>query len=153
MAFGKRARLLKTLDFPRTWGLSGESHLSGFDPTAYISIHEKRIPPVSPLSAVAGVRMSRFFFGMITGALLLYVAMHYHVVRGNEGVFLVPKISNNLSDVYVDTRNYELSDWNEHKPLAAAIMQSNQSHLLKDASLNTFRDSIRGLVDGLFGNR
>lgn len=94
--------------------------------------------------------MSRFFFGMITGAALLFVAMHYHVVRGNDGVFLVPKISNNLSDVYVDTREFQLGDWQQHKPLAAAIMQSNQTHLLEDSSLSSFRSTISGLVDGLF---
>ena len=54
--------------------------------------------------------MSRFLLGMVTGAVLLFVAMHYHVVRGNDGVFLVTKISNNLSDVYVDTREFGLSD-------------------------------------------
>lgn len=94
--------------------------------------------------------MSRFLYGMIAGAALMYVAMHYHVVRGNQGVFLVPKLSNNLSDVFVDTRQFELADWRQHKPLAAAIMQNNQSQLLDGASLNSFRDSIRGLVDGLF---
>ena len=51
--------------------------------------------------------MRRFIAGMICGAALLYVAMHYHVVRGNEGVFLVPKISNNLSEVYVDIREFQ----------------------------------------------
>ena len=94
--------------------------------------------------------MSRFLFGMVTGAVLLMVAMHYHIVRGNDGVYLVPKISNNLSDVYVDTREFGLTEWNEHRPLAAAIMKSNQAHLLDDASLNTFRDRVAGLVDGLF---
>lgn len=94
--------------------------------------------------------MSRFLFGMITGAVLLFVAMHYHVVRGSEGVVLVPKISNNLSDVYVDTREFGLDDWQNHKPLAAAIMQSNHSHLLGDSSLTSFRDSMKGIVDGLF---
>ncbi len=96
--------------------------------------------------------MSRFLFGVITGALLLYLAMHYHVVRGNDGVYLVTKISNNLSDVYVDTRDFGLTDWKSHKPLAAAIMQSDQSHLLEDASLQSFRDSMQGLVDGLFSH-
>ncbi len=96
--------------------------------------------------------MSRFLFGMVTGALLMYVAMHYHVVRGNQGVFLVPKLSNNLADVFVDTRKFELDDWRKHKPLAAAIMQNDQSQLLEGASLNSFRDSMRGLVDGLFGS-
>lgn len=94
--------------------------------------------------------MARFIFGMLTGAALLFLAMHYHIVRGNEGVFLVPKISNNLTDVYVDVRSYSLSDWQSHKPLAAAIMQSNQAHLLDDSSLNSFRHTVGELVDGLF---
>lgn len=97
--------------------------------------------------------MSRFFFGMICGAALLFVAMHYHVVRGTDGVFLVSKISNNLSDVYVDTREFTLSDWQQHKPLAAAIMRSNKSHLLEDASLSGFRNSVDGLVSELWGDQ
>ena len=95
--------------------------------------------------------MSKFISGMITGAILLYVAMHYHVVRGSEGVFLVPKISNNLSDVYVDIREFRLTDWQDHKPLAAAIMQSNQSHLLGDSSLSTFREGVEAVMTGFFG--
>jgi len=97
--------------------------------------------------------MSRFIAGMICGAALLYVAMHYHLVRGREGVFLVPKISNNLSDVYVDIRTFDLADWKDHKTLAAAIMRGNQAHLLEDASLSSFRETTRSLVDGLFGPR
>ena len=95
--------------------------------------------------------MSRFLFGVVAGALMMYVAMHYHIVRGNQGVFLVPKINNNLSDVFIDTRRFDLDDWRKHKPLAAAIMQSDQSQLLEDSSLTSFRHSIQGLVDGLFG--
>jgi hypothetical protein len=96
--------------------------------------------------------MSRFIYGMITGAALLYVAMHFHVVRGKEGVFLVPKISNNLSDVYVDVRQFNLRDWEDHKPLAAAILKSNRPQLLDDASLGGFRATVSSLVDGLFGD-
>ncbi|MEM6688612.1 MAG: hypothetical protein AAF664_04240 [Planctomycetota bacterium] len=95
--------------------------------------------------------MSRFLFGVFCGALGLYVAMHYHVVRGNDGVHLVAKISNNLSDVYVDVRDYQLEDWQNHKPLAAAIMRSSQSHLLEDAALGSFRTSVDSLVRGLWG--
>ncbi|MGB7344424.1 MAG: hypothetical protein WBD20_09440 [Pirellulaceae bacterium] len=97
--------------------------------------------------------MRNFFFGMISGAALLYVAMHYHVVRGNEGVVLVPKISNNLSDVYADIREYQLDDWKAHKPLAAAIMKSSQAHLIEDTAHRAFGDSMRGLVDGLFQSK
>tara|TARA_R110002073_G_scaffold107448_10_gene242161 strand:+ start:3224 stop:3511 length:288 start_codon:yes stop_codon:yes gene_type:complete len=94
--------------------------------------------------------MSRFLAGMVCGAVLLFLAMHYHVVRGKEGVFLVPKISNNLSGVYVDIRDFRLSDWQEHKSLAAAMVKNNRSDLLEDASLNGFRTQVSSLVDGLF---
>lgn len=95
--------------------------------------------------------MSRFLFGMICGAGLLYTAMHYHVIRGDEGYYLVAKISNNLSNVYTDTRGYTLADWKDHRTVAAAIVKSNNGELLEDASLGAFRDSIQGMVDGLFG--
>jgi hypothetical protein len=94
--------------------------------------------------------MSRFLAGMVCGALLLFVAMHYHVVRGNHGVVLVPKISNNLSHIYTDVRSFDLQDWKDHKTLAAAIMRSKQSHLLEDSAYRNFGDSMRGLVDQLF---
>ncbi len=94
--------------------------------------------------------MSRFLAGMVCGAVLLFAAMHYHVVRGKEGVFLIPKISNNLSGVYVDIRDFRLSDWQEHKSLAAAMVKHNRSDLLEDASLSGFRTQVSSLVDGLF---
>lgn len=96
--------------------------------------------------------MRQFFFGMICGAALLFVAMHYHVVRGKKGVVLVPKISNNLSDLYVDIREFDLEQWKEHKPLAAAIMKSSQSHLLEDSAHQSFGNTVRELVDSLFRN-
>ena len=48
--------------------------------------------------------------------------------------------------VFRREREFGLTEWKQHKPLAAAVMESNQSHLLEDASLNSFRDSISGLM-------
>ncbi|WP_233148488.1 hypothetical protein [Rhodopirellula sp. MGV] len=96
--------------------------------------------------------MSKFFAGMFCGALLLFVVMHYHIVHGTNGVVLVPKISNNLSNVYTDIRDFDLNDWRNHKTLAAAIMQSSQSKLLEDSAYNSFGQSMRQAVDHLFGD-
>ncbi|QDS92590.1 hypothetical protein FF011L_13370 [Roseimaritima multifibrata] len=96
-------------------------------------------------------RISTFFFGMICGAGLLWGAMHYHVVRTTDGFYFVPKLSKNLTDPYVDVRAFGLSDWQQHRPLAAAIMQNNQSQLLGDASMTTFKDRILGAVEELMG--
>lgn len=97
--------------------------------------------------------MRNFLLGMIFGAGLLFVAMHFHVVRGNEGIVLVPKISNTLSGTYADVRGFTLNDWKDHKPLAAAITKSNKSHLIEEGATRAFGDSMRGLVDDLFQNK
>jgi len=93
--------------------------------------------------------MSRFFFGMLTGAAILYVGMHYHFVRGDEGVFLVPKTESTISGAYVDIRQFNLDQWKAHRPLAEAIMVSNQRHLLKETPAMALRDTVEGLVNGL----
>ncbi len=90
---------------------------------------------------------------MFCGALLLFVVMHYHIVRGNNGVVLVPKISNNLAGIYTDIRAFDLQDWQNHKALAAAIMRSNQADLLEDSAHRNFGDAVRRVVDDVFGGQ
>lgn len=90
---------------------------------------------------------------MACGALLLFVVMHYHLVRGNNGVVLVPKISNNLSGVYTDIRAFDLDDWKAHKTLAAAIMRSSQADLMEDSDHRSFGDGVRRIVDDLLSDR
>ena len=92
--------------------------------------------------------MSRFFFGMLAGAAILYVAMHFHFVRGESGVFLVPKTTSNLSDVYVDIREFRLEHWKAHRPLAKAIMVSNQKHLVKETPPLAFRETVQEVLSG-----
>ncbi|MBB3206951.1 MULTISPECIES: hypothetical protein [Pirellulaceae] len=96
--------------------------------------------------------MSRFFFGVILGAALMYGAMHYHLVRGQDGIFMVPKVTSDLGDIYVDIRGFTLEDWKQHKPLAAAIMNSDRSEVLADSTLSGFRDNVHSLVDRLLSN-
>ncbi len=89
--------------------------------------------------------MSRFLFGVLTGVIMMYVASHYHVVRGADGFYLVPKLTNNLSDIYVDTREFSPDDWLDHQSVAAAIMQSNQTHLLGESTLNPLQESVQSI--------
>jgi len=87
-------------------------------------------------------RIGTFFAGMITGFAFFFVANHYHIVRGDTGVFVVPKLNNNLQDIYVDIRQFSLSDWNEHRMLAASILKSDQKELLDGSTLTGFRKSV-----------
>lgn len=93
-------------------------------------------------------RISSFLTGMVAGAATLAGATHYHVVRGNEGVFVVRKVQSNLSDIYVDTREFTVSDWKQHKMLAVAIMQAERGDVFKDSSMDTFRSGVEEFVSG-----
>ena len=80
---------------------------------------------------------------------MLYVGMHFHFVRGKDGVFLVPKTESTLSDVYVDIRDFRLDQWKNHKSLAEAIMASNQKHLAEQTPPLAVRDTVAEVVSGL----
>jgi hypothetical protein len=54
--------------------------------------------------------------------------------------------------VYTDIRSFDLQDWQNHKPLAAAIMRSNQANLLEDSATRNFGASMRRVVDELFSD-
>ncbi len=97
-------------------------------------------------------RFSSFFLGMIVGAALLGAAMSYHFVRTEKGLIMVPKISKSLADPFVDVRTFTLADWQQHRALAAALVQSDKSELFADTSLANFKTSIEGVIEGLFGS-
>ena len=92
---------------------------------------------------------SCFVFGMIVGALLLFVASRYHVVRANDGVHLIPKSSAHLSGPYVDIRSFSPADWDNHKSLAIAIVQADKAYLLQDSAAESVRRVFNDLLGGL----
>lgn len=91
-------------------------------------------------------RVRSFLGGVVVGAASLAVATHYHIVHGNDGIFVVRKVQNNLSDIYVDTRQFTAADWMEHRMLALAIMQADKGEMFKDSSMDGFRDNLREYV-------
>ena len=100
-----------------------------------------------------GIIVSRFLFGVITGVIMMYVASHYHVVRGQDGFYLVPKLTHNLQEIYVDTRDFSPQDWLDHEAVAAAILQSNQTHLLGESTLNPLQESVQNIFSNFVPNR
>lgn len=94
-------------------------------------------------------KLGTFLFGAIVGATLVYGAQRFHVVRSDEGFYLVEKVSAGFSESYVDIRNFTLSDWANHKSLAAALLRAKKEHLLKDSAGDSFREDIRTALNQL----
>jgi hypothetical protein len=87
-------------------------------------------------------RASTFVMGMVTGAVLLYGATLYHVVRAADGVHFVHKQPPRLSETYVDIRAFSMSDWAGHPQLASALVQGNQQQLLGQSAAESVRDTV-----------
>ena len=93
--------------------------------------------------------ISCFVFGMIVGALLLFAASRYHVVRADDGVHMIPKATAHLAEPYVDIRTFTPTDWDNHKSLAMAIVQADKSYLLQDSAAESVRRTFDDLLGGL----
>ena len=78
-----------------------------------------------------------------------HAALNHHVVRAVDGVHLIPKISSGLTETYVDIRDCSLTDWNDHKTLAAAIMRAEKPDLLRNSMSTSLQSSIDGMMDVL----
>lgn len=98
-------------------------------------------------------RAASFVLGAVVGAAAAVGALKYHVVQAEDGLHLVPKVTAEFGDVYVDIRSFDFNDWNEHRGLAAALVKADKSHLIEDTSLNVFRQSLNDALDGLTSKR
>jgi hypothetical protein len=94
-------------------------------------------------------RANGFLTGVVVGAIGMYGAMTYHVVRAPDGWHFVPKFSPSLSQTYVDIREFEARDWNEHRNLAVALVKADKEHLIGSSSLTGLQDAAREAIDSL----
>ena len=60
-------------------------------------------------------RVSSFFAGILLGAVTMFVAMQFYIVRANDGFHLIPKLAAKLENPYVDIRKFTLNDWQNRR--------------------------------------
>lgn len=94
-------------------------------------------------------RIGVLLLGIVLGAAGMFTALKYHVVRADDGVHLIPKMSSDFTDVYVDIRPFTVTDWNEHRGLAVALVEAEKGYLLEDAAETSLRQSVDAVLDVL----
>ncbi len=100
-------------------------------------------------------KISSFLFGVVVGGALVFCGQRYHVVRTTSGFEFVPKLTSGFAETYVDVRNFQASDWEKHKTLAAAIVQAKKENILLNSSgeqvgqgMNSLMTELKRLRDG-----
>lgn len=91
-------------------------------------------------------RIGTFMLGFLVGAITIYGALHYHIVRTNDGVQLIPKLTSTLSETYVDIRDFGVEQWSQHQTLALAIARAGKSELLQGAVTQQLDDIVGGVM-------
>jgi len=87
-------------------------------------------------------RLMTFFLGMITGGALLLGAMNYHLIRAQDGLHFVPKISPKLAAAYVDIRDFTIADWAKHSDISAALIRAEKGTLMKSSATGALQEKI-----------
>ena len=91
-----------------------------------------------------------FLVGILLGAVLMFAGLKYHVVRADDGMHLVPRVTADFSYPYADIRNFGINDWNQHRSLALAIVRADKGALIQDSAMEDMRQGVEGVLDGLW---
>ncbi len=83
--------------------------------------------------------------GVLLGAVLMWVALQYHVLRTNGGLVMTPKRTATLRESYLDVRRFGVSDWAAHSDVVWSLTQNGKTDVLGDASVvdTTLKDVLR----------
>jgi len=87
-----------------------------------------------------------FLGGLFSGLLLACLSYEYHFVMSEEGFLVVPKSQSSLSNVYVDIREWSLTDWGDHPEVARALIADGRSDLVQTSVAD---DALKKLLPSL----
>lgn len=92
--------------------------------------------------------MRNFILGFLLGVITLYVSLHVHVIRTDEGFHYVQKATITLRDTYVDVRAWDAAVWTDHPGLADSLAKANRTDLLKSAASKSLSNAIDSILPG-----
>ncbi len=94
-------------------------------------------------------RLGPFLMGIILGAAGMYFTLHYHVVRANDGLHMVPKFSSTPWGTYVDIRSFGYQEWVEHQELAYAITKAGKTDLIQGVAVAPLQNAVNNIFNSV----
>jgi hypothetical protein len=87
-------------------------------------------------------RLMTFFLGMVTGGVLIYAALNFHLIRAQDGLHFVRKMEPQIAATYVDIRGFTFVDWKTHTDVAAALVRAEKTELMQSAASDALNQSL-----------
>ncbi len=88
-------------------------------------------------------RAKPFLFGSLLGAITMFVALQYHIVRSHDGFQFVPRTpQHSLGLAYADIRQWSATQWTDRTELARALMAHGSGDLIAQSVAENLVDSV-----------
>lgn len=82
--------------------------------------------------------------GTVFGAVMMWAAMSYHLIRTRDGITMVPKYHAQLASTFIDVRQWGVTEWTEHPELVMTLERNQRTEIIGDAKVlgTTLRDAM-----------
>ena len=92
-------------------------------------------------------RIESFLIGLASGIAILYVAMHFTVLRANDGFHWIPKINAKLDVPYEDIRDFKAEHWQRRPALTLSILRARKGYLVDDSVQSSFKQTASQMIE------
>lgn len=92
-------------------------------------------------------RLGTFVAGFLLGGGTVFFTLHYHIVRANDGIHMVPKFSSTFAESYVDIRAFGYQEWTDHHELAVAITKAGKTDLLQGIAVAPLQNAVDNIFN------
>jgi hypothetical protein len=91
-------------------------------------------------------RIESFLIGLAAGIALLYLTMHFTVVRATDGFHWIPKVNAKLDLPYEDVRDFKAEHWQRRPALTMSIIKARKAYLMDEQSVQKFKQTTNRML-------
>ena len=91
-------------------------------------------------------RIESFLIGLAVGIAMLYLTMHFTVVRATDGFHWIPKVNAKLDLPYEDIRDFKAEHWQRRPALTMSIIKARKAYLMDEQSVQKFKQTTNRML-------
>jgi hypothetical protein len=91
-------------------------------------------------------RLESFLIGLASGIAILYLVMHFTLVRGSDGFHFIPKLNAKLDVPYEDVRDFQAEHWQRRPALTMSILRARKGHLIDERTQRSIQKTTQQMI-------
>jgi len=92
-------------------------------------------------------RVESFLIGLASGVAMLYLVMHFTIVRANDGFHWIPKVSAKLDLPYEDVRDFKAEHWQRRPALSISILKAKKGYLIDERTNRQIQQTTSMMIN------